>query len=102
MKFKKRHWLLVLALVLPFTFAGAHTGQRSGQSAADIASRAQIADDFSEAILVAKDHYAGALDFNKVTKASITGMLRTLDPHSMYFDRQQWEEFQNDQSSRYY
>ncbi len=103
MKFKKRHWLLVLTLVLPLTFAGAHTGQRSaGQSPADFAARARIADDFSNAILVAKDHYAGQLDFNKVTKASITGMLRTLDPHSMYFDRQQWEDFQNDQSSRYY
>jgi carboxyl-terminal processing protease len=103
MKFKKRHWLLVLTLVLPLTFAGAHTGQRSaGQSSADFAARARIGDDFSSAILVAKDNYAGQLDFNKVTKASITGMLRTLDPHSMYFDRQQWEDFQNDQSSRYY
>src|SRR5882724_6517988 len=103
MKFKKRHWLLVFTLVLPLTCAGAHTGQRSaGQSPADSAARARIADDFSNAILVAKDHYAGQLDFNKVTKASITGMLRTLDPHSMYFDRQQWEDFQNDQSSRYY
>lgn len=103
MKFKKRHWLLVLTLVLPLTFAGAHTGQRSArQSSDDFAARARIADDFSSAIIVAKDNYAGQLDFNKVTKASITGMLRTLDPHSMYFDRQQWEDFQNDQSSRYY
>jgi len=103
MKIKKRHWLLVLTLVLPLTFAGAHAGQRfAGQSPADFAARARIADDFSNAILVAKDHFAGQVDFNKVTKASITGMLRTLDPHSMYFDRQQWEEFQNDQSSRYY
>jgi carboxyl-terminal processing protease len=103
MKFKKRHWLLVLTLVLPLTFAGAHTGQRStGQNPSDFEARERIAGDFSKAILVAKDHYAGQVDLNKVTKASITGMLRTLDPHSMYFDRQQWEEFQNDQSSRYY
>jgi len=103
MKLQKRHWLLVLTLVLPLTFAGAHSGQRSaGQSPAESAARARIADDFSNAILVAKDHYAGQVDFNKVTKASIIGMLRTLDPHSMYFDRQQWEDFQNDQSSRYY
>ena len=101
MKFKQRHWLLVLTLVLPLTFAGAHTGQRY-QSQSDMAARQRIAEDFSSAILVAKDHFAGQVDFNKVTKASITGMLRTLDPHSMYFDRQQWEEFQNDQSSRYY
>ncbi|MEK6321739.1 MAG: S41 family peptidase [Acidobacteriota bacterium] len=103
MKFKKRHWLLVLTLVLPFTFAGAHAGQRSpGQSSADAAARQRIAEDFASAIVVAKDNFAGQVDFNKVTKASIGGMLRTLDPHSVYFDRQQWEDFQNDQSSRYY
>src|SRR6266851_4342731 len=51
MKFKKRHWLLVLALVLPFTFAGAHAGQRArGQSAADQSARARIAEDFADAI----------------------------------------------------
>ncbi len=103
MKLQKRYCLLVLTLLLPLTFAGAHSGQRSaGQSSADFAAKQQIVDHFSKAILVAKDNYAGQIDFNKMTKASITGMLRTLDPHSMYFDRQQWEEFQNDQSSRYY
>lgn len=102
MKLKKRHLMLVVTLVLPLAFAGAHSGQPIGRSPADNAARARIADDFSKAILVAKDNYAGQVDFNKITKASITGMLRTLDPHSMYFDRQQWEDFQNDQSSRYY
>ena len=103
MQLKRRYFLLVLALVLPVTFAGAHTGQRSyGQSPADASARQRIADDFTNAILVAKDNYAGQVDFNRITKASITGMLRTLDPHSMYFDRAQWEDFENDQSSRYY
>ncbi|HSB12338.1 MAG TPA: S41 family peptidase [Blastocatellia bacterium] len=103
MKSNQRHWLLVLTLVLPLTFAGAHPEQRSvGQSPVESAYRQRIAEDFSDAITVARENFAGSLDFNKATKASITGMLRTLDPHSMYFDRQQWEEFQNDQSSRYY
>ncbi|MFY9553985.1 MAG: S41 family peptidase [Blastocatellia bacterium] len=103
MKFNKRHWLLVMTLVLPLTFAGAHTGQRSSaQGPSEMAARKRIADDFANAIIVAKDNFSGQIDFNKITKASITGMLRTLDPHSMYFDRQQWEDFQNDQSSRYY
>jgi carboxyl-terminal processing protease len=94
---------LVLALVLPVTFSGAHTEQRAaGQNPIESAYRQRIADDFTDAITVARNNFAGQLDFNKITKSSITGMLRTLDPHSMYFDRQQWEEFQNDQSSRYY
>jgi len=103
MRVTNRYWLLILALVLPLAFAGAHPAQRAGgQSQAEMAARQKIAADFADAIVVAKENFAGQVDFNKVTKASITGMLRTLDPHSMFFDRQQWDDFQNDQSSRYY
>jgi carboxyl-terminal processing protease len=100
---KTRYVLIVLALILPITFAGAHPAQRSaGQSADDAAARKKIAEDFAEAMLVAREKSASTIDYDRVTKASISGMLRTLDPHSMYFDRKQWEEFQNDQRSRYY
>jgi carboxyl-terminal processing protease len=103
MKSRKRYWLLVAALVIPMTFAGAHTGQRfSSQGEDSPGSRAKIADDFAKAMLVAKDNYAGSIDYDKLTKASILGMLRTLDPHSGYFDRKEWESFQNDQRSRYF
>jgi carboxyl-terminal processing protease len=103
MKLRNRTWALLVALVLPVTFAGAHSGQRStGQGEADATNRKKIAEDFAGALLVAKDYYAGQVDYNKVTKTSILGMLRTLDPHSMYLDRQQWDDFQNDQRSRYY
>ncbi|HJQ24070.1 MAG TPA: S41 family peptidase [Blastocatellia bacterium] len=103
MKQTKRYWLLLFALILPLTFAGAHPAQRfAAQSEDDAAMRKKIAEDFSEAVLKAKDNYAGTVDYDKLTKASILGMLRTLDPHSSYFDRKEWEQFQNDQSSRYY
>jgi carboxyl-terminal processing protease len=103
MKSKRRYWLLVAALIIPMTFAGAHTGQRfPSQGGEDSPSRAKIADDFAKAMLVAKDNYAGSIDYDKLTKASILGMLRTLDPHSGYFDRKEWESFQNDQRSRYF
>jgi carboxyl-terminal processing protease len=103
MKQKKRYWLLVLALVLPLTFAGAHPAQRfSSQGGEDAVTRKKIAEDFAEAMLVAKENFAGQLDYDKLTKGSVLGMLRTLDPHSGYFDRKEWESFQNDQRSRYY
>ena len=100
---KKRHLLILVALLLPLTFAGAHPGQRfAGQGADETAARKKIAEDFAEALLMAKEKSATQIDYDRVTKASITGMLHTLDPHSMYFDRKQWEEFQNDQHSKYY
>jgi carboxyl-terminal processing protease len=103
MKDKKRYWLLVFALVIPVAFAGAHPAQRfSTQNGDESVTRKKIAEDFADAILVAKDKYAGQIDFDKMTKASILGMLRQLDPHSGYFDRKEWESFQNDQRSRYF
>ena len=102
MKLKNRYWLIVAALVIPITFAGAHPGQRlQGERANDSPTRQRIADDFANAILVAKDNYAGQIDLNKATKASILGMLHTLDPHSNYFDPKEWEKVQQDQRSRY-
>jgi len=99
---RRRYWLLTLALIAPMAFAGAHPAQRfSGQDDADPALRKKIGDDFASALLVAKDNYAGQTDLEKLTTASINGMLHTLDPHSSYFDRKAWEEFQNEQLSRY-
>src|ERR1700742_2968717 len=103
MKDIKRYGLLFFALILPMAFAGAHPAQRFGsQSQDDAAMRQKIAEDFAEAAVLAKDNFAGTIDYEKLTKASILGMLHTLDPHSSYFDRKEWETFQNDQSSRYY
>src|SRR5438128_7838071 len=103
MKQMKRYWLLLFALILPLTFAGAHPAQRfATQGDDEMAMRKKIAEDFAEAVLKAKDNFAGTVDYEKLTKASVLGMLRTLDPHSSYFDRKEWEQFQNDQSSRYY
>ena len=102
MKSKKRYWLLLVALMIPITFAGAHPAQKAASQRADeAAARKHIADDFVSAVLVAKDQYAGDVDFDKLTKASILGMLHTLDPHSNYFDAKEWEKIQQDQRSRY-
>ncbi|MFL6215045.1 MAG: S41 family peptidase, partial [Blastocatellia bacterium] len=99
---KKKYLLLALALILPLTFAGAHPMQRSAQSVDEAEARKRIANDFAEALLLAQEKSASAVDYDRAAKASINGMLRTLDPHSMYFDAKQWEEFQNDQRSRYF
>jgi carboxyl-terminal processing protease len=63
-----------------------------------------ISEDFSEALAVIQEHYIGGnkLDYNDIYKSSITGMLRSLDPHSNYFDREEFEDMLNDQHSEYY
>jgi len=62
-----------------------------------------VADDFKEALAVIEEKYVDGnkLDYNNVYKSSIMGMLRTLDPHSSYFDREEFEELKTDQRSEY-
>lgn len=56
-----------------------------------------------EALKIIEQNYAGEkLDYNEVFKSSIIGMLKTLDPHSNYFDRKEFEEFNAEQRSVYY
>jgi carboxyl-terminal processing protease len=63
-----------------------------------------IEKDFEEAVKVIQEQYVegGSLDYNSVFKSSIIGMLRSLDPHSNYYDREEYEELKTDQRSEYY
>jgi carboxyl-terminal processing protease len=76
------------------------TGARSSRPV----TSEDIEGDLSEALTVIQDNYidGNKLDYNNVFKSSITGMLRTLDPHSNYFDRAEFDEFRTDQRSEYF
>ncbi|HMJ26824.1 MAG TPA: S41 family peptidase [Pyrinomonadaceae bacterium] len=64
---------------------------------------AGVSDDFKEALSVIQEHYVDGnkVDFNAVYKSSIMGMLRVLDPHSNYFDKEEFDEMKTDQRSEY-
>ncbi len=110
--------LLVTALTLPaFIYGQRGTGQtavaenpgkvnpttRSANERKG-ADAENIEVDVAEALTVIQDQYidGNKLDYNAVFKSSITGMLRSLDPHSNYFDRAEFDEFRTDQRSEYY
>ncbi|HET9532173.1 MAG TPA: S41 family peptidase, partial [Blastocatellia bacterium] len=102
MKPKKRYWVLAVALLIPITFAGAHPEQRMlGQTEDVLAAKKRLSEDFVNALVLAQERYAGEVDFNQLTKTSIIGMLNTLDPHSSYLDRKEFEDFLSKQRSRY-
>ena len=60
-----------------------------------------MAQDFKEALDVVNQNYVDGnkIDLNTVYKSSIMGMLRVLDPHSNYFDREEFDEMKTDQRS---
>jgi carboxyl-terminal processing protease len=63
-----------------------------------------IEKDFGEAMKVIQENYIEGkkLDYNAIVKSSIIGMLRSLDPHSNYYDRAEYEELKTDQRSEYF
>jgi len=64
---------------------------------------ADITRDFNEALSVVQQQYVDGqkLNYNDVFKSSIIGMLRSLDPHSNYYDREEYDELKTDQRSEY-
>ncbi len=63
-----------------------------------------IEKDFDEAMKVIQENYIEGkkLDYNAIFKSSIIGMLRSLDPHSNYYDRAEYDELKTDQRSEYF
>lgn len=77
-------------------------GRRPTRNAAAVT--APVERDFEEALKLVQEQYIDGrkLNYNDVFKSSIIGMLRSLDPHSNYYDRDEFEELKTDQRSEYY
>ncbi|HEX8150576.1 MAG TPA: S41 family peptidase [Pyrinomonadaceae bacterium] len=60
--------------------------------------------DVAEALTVIQDNYVDGnkVKYDEVFKSSIIGMLRTLDPHSNFYDAKEFEEQRADWRSEYY
>jgi carboxyl-terminal processing protease len=78
--------------------------RRSARARAASSATAAVEQDFSEALTLIQEHYVDGnkLDYNNVFKSSIIGMLRSLDPHSNYYDREEFDELKTDQRSEYF
>ncbi|HET6854174.1 MAG TPA: S41 family peptidase [Pyrinomonadaceae bacterium] len=78
-------------------------GRRAGRSAPNPATAA-VERDFDEALKMIQEQYVDGpkLNYNDVFKSSIIGMLRSLDPHSNYYDREEFDELKTDQRSEYF
>ena len=97
---------LIFTLVVP-GFVVAQTtpgnGRRSSRGGPSAATAA-VQRDFDEALKLVQEQYIDGrkLNYNDVFKSSIIGMLRSLDPHSNYYDREEFEELKTDQRSEYF
>jgi carboxyl-terminal processing protease len=69
-----------------------------------VEATAGVEADVAEALTVIQENYVDGnkVDYNNVFKSSIIGMLRSLDPHSNFYDAKEFEEQRADWRSEYY
>lgn len=57
---------------------------------------------FADALKLIEEEHAALPDNERLTRSAVSKMLHTLDPHSSFFNRQEFNELQDEQSSKFY
>ncbi|MCI0659930.1 MAG: S41 family peptidase [Acidobacteria bacterium] len=58
--------------------------------------------DFAKVLQLIDEHYIATPDRERLTRGAVGGMLHSLDPHSNFFDRRDFSEMQDEQSSKFF
>jgi carboxyl-terminal processing protease len=92
--------IIVVCSVLGGVYGSSLTAAAAASSEDDYKA---AADSFTKVYALVEHNYADALDPEKaIYKGAIPGMLRTLDPHSNFFDPHDFQLLKEDQSGKYY
>lgn len=90
--------LVVLGAVIGGLF-----GKLPVSTSADTAlTPGRVISDYREAVDVIEKNYSDPIDHEKVADTSIQGLLWSLDPHSAFFTREEFEKLQQEQASEFY
>ena len=103
---KKRLGLIIAAVVvIASAVIGGVVVRRAEQrivtgTSAD--ADAIIEHDYKEVLSLISTEYADEIDYEKASQAAIQGMLSTLDPHSTFFTRADYDKLKQDHDSEFY
>ena len=103
---RKKFGVVALAIVIVAAIGGGLSrrsiGRTSPQTGGNLANADNVVGDYSSALSIVDINYAGNVDYEKATQAAIQGMLWTLDPHSNFFTRAEFQKLKEDQDSRFF
>jgi carboxyl-terminal processing protease len=102
MKFRPSRaiFCLVLVLVTSAVLGGMFGGQARATTKGEEDDAA--IKHFSTILDLVEENYANDVDADKAVYGAIDGMLRTLDPHSKFFDPKAFTSLREDQRGKYY
>lgn len=89
--------VLMISAVLGGLFGGQVRATTKGE--ADVDASIKL---FSSILGLVEENYATEVDSDKAVYGAIDGMLRTLDPHSKFFDPKAFTSLREDQRGKYY
>lgn len=98
---------MILAFALTVVFISAVVGVFFGDAPEPTVPSKEMANDpivksYVEAWEKIEENYVSPPDKERLTRGAVYGMLHSLDPHSGFFDRREFSEMQDEQSSRFY
>src|SRR6516165_2192911 len=92
---------MVLVLVVAAVFGGVFGGQVQATTKAEEDADKALKQ-FTNILGLVEENYATDVDSDKAVYGAIDGMLRTLDPHSRFFDPKAFAAASADERGKYY
>jgi len=100
---KKYHPLTFAIIIIAIaSLAGGFWGNRVQATSKPSADVNELLKIYSQVVSIAEENYADEIDGHKTIYDSIRGMLKTLDPHSNFFDPKSFAQFREDQRGNFY
>lgn len=93
---------LIFAFLLLVALAGGLWGKRLQASSRSADELNDLLKTYAQVLDVAEENYADEVDPEKTVYDSIRGMLKTLDPHSNFFDPKTFSQLREEQQGNYY
>jgi carboxyl-terminal processing protease len=95
---RRRATVLALLVIGGGCLLGGMAGSRADADGDRSATQLQT---FARVLALVEDNYVGKVDDDAMIENSIQGMLRTLDPHSNYLDRDSYGEMKDEQRGKF-
>src|SRR5208282_3483877 len=103
MKAESRGLFLVVGVLILLGVLGGIYGPSVRATAPSLEDSQSSVQSFARVLDVVEANYADPVDVDKaIYQGAVPGMLRMLDPHSSFFNAEQWRLSQEDRHGKYY